>query len=294
MEPNAALTTSSTNPTPADDSQRPALPPSPCVGICALKGDYCYGCGRTSDEIAAWGTLSAADQSAVWAELPGRLAAFGFKTFRLAASPAVVGAFIGRTFHETTGRWRLVSASVEGAFSIASDARPVSTETNTDVQATAANGDRLTLIKHEKVRVFGFSSGERNEQMDTVALVLPKGRAQRDVKESSEHAKENAVQLPIPEPFAQACLHGLVHNCDLNALPWPEAATQAARFIADGEARLSMQNAAGSITTTDAVFRGDSSSAANAPSDVKISRAFIAGAIFKADDPIWLAAALAP
>ena len=24
---------------------------SPCIGICIMEGDYCIGCGRTSDEI---------------------------------------------------------------------------------------------------------------------------------------------------------------------------------------------------------------------------------------------------
>lgn len=288
------MTIKSANPTPAAGRQLPALPPSPCVGICALKGNYCYGCGRTSDEIAAWGTLSAADQSAVWAELPGRLAAFGFKTFRLAASPSVVGVFIGRTFHETTGRWRLVSASIDGAFSITSDVRPVAFETNADVQATAANGDTLTLIKHDKVRVFGFSSGEQNGQMDTVALVLPKGRAQRDVKDPLEHTGKNAVHLPIPEPYAHGYLSGLTDSDDVSGLSWPEAAAKAECLLADSKGYLVMQNAMGSVSTRDAAFRADSSPDANAPGDVKISRAFIAGAIFKADDPKWLAAALAP
>ncbi len=30
------------------------------------------------------------------------------------------------------------------------------------------------------------------------------------------------------------------------------------------------------------------------PADIKISKAFVAGAVFEADDPDWLAAALAP
>lgn len=246
------------------------MPPSPCVGVCALKGDYCYGCGRTGDEIAAWGTLSAKAQSAIWAKLPVRLAAFGFKTFRLAAGPAVVGDFIERSLGETTGVWRLVSASVEGRMAIHAKARPAVTQTGERIDAIAANGDRLSLTKHDKVRVFGFSSREGAQQMDTIALVLPKGRAQRDLKEASSFLPAGATEIPLPEPFAEA---------------WQ---TQ------DGAGHV-LRNALGSILTTSAAFAdGEIHPDANAPPDVKISRAFVACAIFHADDPRWLAAALAP
>ncbi len=32
--------------------------PSPCTNICILDGTICTGCGRTTNEIAAWSTLS--------------------------------------------------------------------------------------------------------------------------------------------------------------------------------------------------------------------------------------------
>jgi predicted Fe-S protein YdhL (DUF1289 family) len=290
------LTSSSTTTTtPAAEPQRPALPPSPCVGICALKGDFCYGCGRTSDEIAAWGSLTPSEQSTVWAELPGRLAAFGFKTFRLAASPIVVGDFIGRTFRETTGRWRLVSASLEGSFSVTADVRPEISETERQVQAIAATGETLTLIKHDRVRVFGFASGANDAQMDTIALVLPKGRAQRDLKDQDDLANAGSgTRLPVAEPFALARLLGT--DIDLaTSSTWPEVSAKAEQLLANGQGRLCIHNALGSITTSKAHFAADGVPAdANAPSDVKISRAFVAGAIFHADDPTWLAAALAP
>jgi hypothetical protein len=36
-------------------------PPSPCTGVCRIddRTEYCTGCLRTLDEIAAWGRLSA-------------------------------------------------------------------------------------------------------------------------------------------------------------------------------------------------------------------------------------------
>ncbi|HET7201948.1 MAG TPA: DUF1289 domain-containing protein [Steroidobacteraceae bacterium] len=38
-------------------------PASPCVNVCVLDtGRTCIGCGRTVDEIARWGRMSAAEQ----------------------------------------------------------------------------------------------------------------------------------------------------------------------------------------------------------------------------------------
>ncbi|MFY0615529.1 MAG: DUF1289 domain-containing protein [Hyphomicrobiaceae bacterium] len=267
------------------------MPPSPCVGICALKGDHCYGCGRTGDEIAAWGTLSPGAQSAIWAELPGRLAALGYKTFRLAAGPAVVGDFIGRSLRETTGRWRLVSASIEGVFNLTASDRPEITETETGIQATAPNGDTLRLVKHDRVRVFGFASDAGTTQMDTVALVLPKGRAQRDLDEAA--TKEN-TKLPLAEPFARAWLVGAPPNMEHGDPSWiQDAATRQHLSESDGT-RIGLHNALGTLETSAVSLHADAAADANSPADVKISRAFVACAIFHADDPAWLAAALAP
>jgi predicted Fe-S protein YdhL (DUF1289 family) len=50
--------------------------PSPCVNICRMNrsAGWCEGCGRTTAEIARWGTTDAADREAVMAALPARLA----------------------------------------------------------------------------------------------------------------------------------------------------------------------------------------------------------------------------
>jgi predicted Fe-S protein YdhL (DUF1289 family) len=46
---------------------------SPCTGVCAIDaGDLCRGCGRSLDEIAAWGTMTPAERDAVMAVLPER------------------------------------------------------------------------------------------------------------------------------------------------------------------------------------------------------------------------------
>lgn len=48
--------------------------PSPCVQVCTVDPDgrYCLGCLRTLDEIAAWGSLSAARKRAVLDDLEQR------------------------------------------------------------------------------------------------------------------------------------------------------------------------------------------------------------------------------
>lgn len=48
---------------------------SPCILVCSIdmKTGYCFGCGRTRDEIAAWISMSPQARRDVMAELPARL-----------------------------------------------------------------------------------------------------------------------------------------------------------------------------------------------------------------------------
>ncbi|GBU17686.1 hypothetical protein AOPFMNJM_3619 [Methylobacterium jeotgali] len=50
-------------------------PSSPCVKLCVLdaRTGLCSGCGRTRDEIAAWGSLPEARRLAIMATLEARL-----------------------------------------------------------------------------------------------------------------------------------------------------------------------------------------------------------------------------
>lgn len=50
---------------------------SPCTNICRIdRGSrWCAGCGRTTAEIARWGSTNDADREAVMAVLPARMAA---------------------------------------------------------------------------------------------------------------------------------------------------------------------------------------------------------------------------
>jgi predicted Fe-S protein YdhL (DUF1289 family) len=50
-------------------------PSSPCIRLCVLDPatGLCEGCGRTGDEIAAWGGLSEPERRRIMAGLPARL-----------------------------------------------------------------------------------------------------------------------------------------------------------------------------------------------------------------------------
>ncbi|SEO16593.1 hypothetical protein SAMN02799625_02613 [Methylobacterium sp. UNC300MFChir4.1] len=54
-------------------------PSSPCTKVCVLDAatGLCCGCGRTRDEIAAWGSLSEDRRRAVMAGLGARMRAAG-------------------------------------------------------------------------------------------------------------------------------------------------------------------------------------------------------------------------
>jgi predicted Fe-S protein YdhL (DUF1289 family) len=48
---------------------------SPCILVCSIddKTGYCFGCGRTRDEIAGWIGMTSAERRAVMIVLPERL-----------------------------------------------------------------------------------------------------------------------------------------------------------------------------------------------------------------------------
>lgn len=52
-------------------------PSSPCTKVCVLDDatGLCQGCGRTRDEIAAWGMMREAERQAIMAGLDARLRA---------------------------------------------------------------------------------------------------------------------------------------------------------------------------------------------------------------------------
>jgi uncharacterized protein len=48
---------------------------SPCILICSIdaKTGYCFGCGRTMDEISAWGTMTSQRRREIMSTLAARL-----------------------------------------------------------------------------------------------------------------------------------------------------------------------------------------------------------------------------
>ena len=50
---------------------------SPCILVCSIDmaTGYCFGCGRTREEIGAWISMTPEARRETMAELPGRLAA---------------------------------------------------------------------------------------------------------------------------------------------------------------------------------------------------------------------------
>lgn len=48
---------------------------SPCILVCSIdmKTGFCFGCGRTREEIGAWIAMTPETRSSVMAELPARL-----------------------------------------------------------------------------------------------------------------------------------------------------------------------------------------------------------------------------
>ena len=48
---------------------------SPCILVCSIdmKTGYCFGCGRTRDEIGDWMTMTPGERRSVMEILPARL-----------------------------------------------------------------------------------------------------------------------------------------------------------------------------------------------------------------------------
>lgn len=48
---------------------------SPCILVCSIdmKTGYCFGCGRTRDEISAWIAMTPDERRSVMAQLAARL-----------------------------------------------------------------------------------------------------------------------------------------------------------------------------------------------------------------------------
>lgn len=66
---------------------------TPCIKLCVLDERFglCLGCGRTPDEIGAWGSLSEAERIALLPALPERLTALETRAGRRRALEQLTG-----------------------------------------------------------------------------------------------------------------------------------------------------------------------------------------------------------
>ncbi|ODA68275.1 hypothetical protein A7A08_00092 [Methyloligella halotolerans] len=157
-------------------TQAPRL--SPCIGVCQLddRTGFCLGCGRTGDEIGAWGGLDPTSQDAIWAELPQRLEAL---SVRLRLLPLMGGEFadwVARTIREGQGTW---VTGVPGATAeFPAFDQPAEVLHDGETVTASVPGARFRLRMHEKLRAFAFDGD------GPVVLGLPKRRAVLPLAES--------------------------------------------------------------------------------------------------------------
>ena len=66
---------------------------TPCIKICTLDAsrNLCLGCGRSIDEIARWGTMSAPERARVMDELGARMSALQTALSAQSTSAKVTG-----------------------------------------------------------------------------------------------------------------------------------------------------------------------------------------------------------
>lgn len=89
---------------------------SPCVGTCRLDptSGWCVGCGRTGDELGAWGALDAAAREATWRRLPARLDWLGTRYRLLPWAPQGLADRLEPVLRSTPGSWWTADAALGG------------------------------------------------------------------------------------------------------------------------------------------------------------------------------------
>jgi predicted Fe-S protein YdhL (DUF1289 family) len=80
---------------------------SPCIGVCRIDphSGFCVGCGRTQDEITAWGSATDDARDRVWAVLQDRRQQLGIDVHRLPWTTDDIAGFIVRTLAPDGGTW---------------------------------------------------------------------------------------------------------------------------------------------------------------------------------------------
>lgn len=144
---------------------------SPCIGVCKLdeRTGLCLGCGRTGDEIGAWGGLDPASQDAIWAELPARLQSLSVRLRLLPLTGEDFARWVADTIAQGRGTW---VAGVPGAVAeFPCHDRDVEVGMADETVTAVMPKARFRLRIHEKLRAFAFDGD------GPVVLGLPKRRA---------------------------------------------------------------------------------------------------------------------
>lgn len=112
---------------------------SPCLGHCTLDTatGWCLGCGRSGDEIAAWGSATADRRGVLWKALPARLAAMGADLMRADTTPEAAARTVAAALARPSARLSLALPGT--ALGVCAGAWTV-TVAGTHVQAEGAAG----------------------------------------------------------------------------------------------------------------------------------------------------------
>ncbi|MDA7949596.1 MAG: DUF1289 domain-containing protein [Hyphomicrobiaceae bacterium] len=152
---------------------------SPCVGICALdqQTGWCMGCGRSGDEIAAWNTMSPAEQNACWDKLEHRLGQLSVRVRLLPWSAEEVAVWVSGTLTNEHGTW---VTGVPGAVAEfpCGPSYVEECERRSSVIIGRAKNASFRLKLHDKLRAFSFGDGQ------PIVLGLPKARSTLPVAET--------------------------------------------------------------------------------------------------------------
>ena len=151
---------------------------SPCTGVCKLDEatGWCLGCGRTGDDMDAWGLKSEATRQGICDQLPKRLQQLGVTCRRLPWTTEDIRSFVTSTLEAGRGTWVM---GVEGAvaeFTAADDADVKVHTEGDDVTAFTRNGAvRMTI--NEDVRALTFDPpGLMQEPRIVLAVKRERGR----------------------------------------------------------------------------------------------------------------------
>jgi len=151
------------------------------------QAELCAGCGRSALEIAGWSASNAEDKQRVWGVLPERLAGLGVNSFRLSQDPQAIASFVVETVVSRAGVWS-IAGGPEFAPAWFDTSSAGITVASVDAAITAVTDEAaVRIMKHDRVRIFGFSAERGSGVIEQVALVLPRGRALLAVHDQVTH-----------------------------------------------------------------------------------------------------------